>query len=254
MRVVNWILAITVAVFAGTVAVAGQADSPSTIGGPQEKPCDASPPKALGPAAPGHAMPAVTVPKGKISDVMNAMMVPSSNAVWNAVATQTDATGTHESRPETDEDWNKLFHSAVELAEVPSLLLVPGRERCVGGAIPPEYRADFASKARELQEAATFAIIAARNHDVDALSAAGERIDVACDFCHEKYQIAKGDPDNWKKVLGTYKLSPEEVAAGVAAKAAAAKAAAPKTAAPAAAAPKAAAPAPKAAPAPATKK
>jgi len=250
MRVVNWCLAITLAIFVGSVALAGQEgqDNPSSIGGPQEPPCDAPPPTALGPAAPGHAMPARTVSKGKIMDVMNAMMVPSSNAVWNAVATVTDATGVHESRPKTDEDWNKVFHAAVELAEVPNLLLVPGRERCIGGAIPLQYRTDFASKARELQEAATFAVIAARKHDVDALSEAGERIDVACDFCHEKYQIVKNDPENWKKVLGTYKLTPEEQAiadkdkaADLAAEAKAKAAPAPKPA----AGPKPAAPAAK---------
>ena len=115
------------------------------------------------------------------------------------------------------------------------------RKRCVGGAIPPEYRADWNRKARELQEGAEVVLIAARKHDADALAEAGERIDVDCDECHEKYQIAAGDPENWKKVLGNYKLTPEEKAAGEADKIAEAKAAAAK--APAAAKP--AAPAPK---------
>ena len=44
------------------------------------------------------------------------------------------------------------------------------------------------------------------------IAEAGERIDVACDACHEMYQIAAGDPDNYKKVLGTYKLTAEEKA------------------------------------------
>jgi len=215
MRAVNSVLALTLALFVGSAVIAGQAsksgdENPSTIGGPQQPPCDAPTPAALPPAAAGHAMPAGTVAKGKINEVMNAMMVPSSSDVWNAVATVTDATGVHEARPKTDEDWNRVFHAAVELAEVPNILLVSGRERCLGGAIPAQYRTDFASKARELQEAANVAIMAARNHDADALGDAGERIDVACDACHEKYQIAKGDPENWKKVLGTYKLSPEE--------------------------------------------
>jgi hypothetical protein len=176
----------------------------------------------MGRATDAHPLPATASPKGYIGEVMNAMMVPSSTIVWNAVATQTDATGTHESRPETNEQWNVIFHAAIELSEVPNLLLVPGRERCLGGAIPLAYRTDFARKGRELQEAANIASIAAKKHDADALAEAGERIDVACDACHEKYQIAKGDPDNWKKVLGTYKLTPEEAAAGEKAKAAAA--------------------------------
>jgi len=252
MRAVNWFLAVTLATFVGSVVVAGQAnksgdENPSSIGGPQEPPCDQPSPAALPPAAPGHSMPASTVAKARINDVMNAMMVPSSNDVWNSVATVTDATGVHESRPKTDEDWNRVYHAAVELSEVPNLLLVTGRERCIGGAIPPQYRADFASKARELQEAANVAILAARKHDVDALSEAGERIDVACDACHEKYQIVKNDPENWKKVLGTYKLTPEEQKLADADKAAdlAAEAKAKAAAKPAAAAPKPAAPATK---------
>jgi hypothetical protein len=211
--------------FVGTVALSGQIGGNTqefggTIGGPQEPPCDLAPAPAMGPATAAHPMPSTMAPKARINDVMNAMMVPSSTTVWNSVATVTDATGVHETRPKTDEDWNIVYHAAVELAEVPNLLLVPGRERCLGGAVPLAYRTDFGQKARELQEAANFAVIAAKKHDVDALSEAGERIDVACDACHEKYQIAKGDPENWKKVLGTYKMTPEEAAAAAKDKAA----------------------------------
>jgi hypothetical protein len=130
----------------------------------------------------------------------------------------------------TDDDWNNVYLSAVELTEVGNLLMVAGRERCVGGAIPAQYRADFSQKAREIVEAGNVALIAAKKHDVDGISVAGERIDVACDACHEMYQIAAGDPENFKKVLGTYKLTPVEKAAEDAAlaaeKTAAAKAAA----------------------------
>jgi hypothetical protein len=223
MRIVNWLLAVAVATLVGSVAIAAQdngEDTGSSIGGPQEPPCDLPGPPARGRATTGHPMPSTASPKGKISDIMNSMMVPSSNTVWNAVGVSTDATGVHESRPETDEEWNKVFHAAVQLAEVSNLLLVPGRERCVGGAIPPQYRVDFGRKAREMQEAANIAIIAARKHDADGLAEAGERIDVACDACHEKYQIAKGDPENWKKVLGTYTLTPDERAAAAQAKSA----------------------------------
>jgi hypothetical protein len=50
------------------------------------------------------------------------------------------------------------------------------------------------------------ALVAAQKHDVDGMSNAGERIDVACDECHEKYQIVEDDPEgNVGKVLGTFK-------------------------------------------------
>src|SRR5471032_895031 len=232
MRTFHWIFAITLTIFVSGAVLAGQ-------GGPQEKPCDAALMPAGAQLKQGVTPPSGMSPKFRISDIMNAMMVPSSNYVWNSVATVTDATGVHESKPTTDEDWNNLYHSAVELTEVANLLMVPGRSRCVGGAIPAEYRVDFSQKARELMEAANIAVIAAKKHDVDGIGEAGERIDIACDLCHEKYQIAAGDPENWKKVLGTYKLTPDEVAAGVKDKAAEAAAAAKAAAAKPAAASKA---------------
>ena len=184
-------------------------------------------------------------PKAYVKDIMNSMMMPAASGVWNAVATVTDQTGVHEFRPKTDDEWNAVIAWANMLVETPNLLMVPGRKRCVGGEIPAVYFPDWRRKARELQEGAVIALIAARKHDADALAEAGERIDVDCDECHEKYQIAEGDPENWKKVLGTYKLTPEEKAAGEldkiaeAKEAAAAKAKAPAAGKPAApAAPK----------------
>jgi predicted ATPase len=37
---------------------------------------------------------------------------------------------------ESDDDWNKVIAAATELAETTNLLMVPGRRRCIGGAIP----------------------------------------------------------------------------------------------------------------------
>jgi fructose-1,6-bisphosphatase len=91
--------------------------------------------------------------------------------------------------------------------------MMQGRQRCVGGAIPVAYHTDFNRKAREMLEAANIALIAAKKHDANALGDAGERIDVACDECHEKYQLLEGDPENIHKVLGTYKMTAAEKSA-----------------------------------------
>ena len=65
---------------------------------------------------------------------------------------------------------------------------------------------DWRRKAREVTEAANIALIAAKKHDADALAEAGERIDVACNECHERYQLLDDDPDdNNDKVWGTWK-------------------------------------------------
>jgi len=109
--------------------------------------------------------PTTMSPKSYIKDIMNSMMMPSAAGVWNAVATVTDQTGVHEFRPKTDDDWNSVIASATMLVETPNLLMVPGRQRCVGGAIPLAYRAAWNRKARELQEGANIALIAAKKHD-----------------------------------------------------------------------------------------
>jgi len=237
MRTFHWVFVFALSLFLGGVLMAQQPASNSAAPTAPPVPCDLPPLPAVGPTAPGATPPGGFAPKARIKDIMNAMIVPSSNAVWNSVATSTDATGVHESAPESDDDWNTLYLSAVQLTEATNLLMVPGRQRCLGGAIPVQYRVDFNQKARELLEAANIALIAAKKHDVAGIGEAGERIDVACDACHEKYQIAENDPDNYKKVLGTYKLTAEEKAAAAAAKGGAPKAApnvaAPKPAAPA---------------------
>ncbi len=234
MRTFHWLLVVTLSMFLGGMVIAEQAGPAAAPAGaevtPPPVPCDL--PLSPSTKAPVKGKPSIGGPsaKAKMKDIMNSMTVPASTVVWNSVADVTDATGVHESRPVTDDDWNKVYLSAVALTEVGNLLMVAGRERCVGGAIPVQYRADFNQKAREMIEAGNVALVAAKKHDVDGISEAGERIDVACDACHEMYQIATGDPENFRKVLGTYKLTPEEKAAADAAlaaeKAAAAKAAA----------------------------
>jgi len=150
--------------------------------------------------------PATMAPKSYVKDLMNYMMMPAASGVWNAVSTSTDQTGVHENRPQSDDDWNKVIAAATELAESTNLLMVPGRRRCVGGAIPEAFLTDWRRKAREVGEAANIALIVAKKHDADALGEAGERIDVACDQCHERYQLLDDDPtDNNAKVWGTWK-------------------------------------------------
>jgi hypothetical protein len=244
MRSFQWMFLLTLSMFLGGVAIAQQGAAP-TIGTAAEPvaPCELPPPPGKEKPVNEATRPNTQSPKAYVKDIMTSMMMPAASGVWNAVATVTDQTGVHEFRPKTDDEWNAVIAWANMLVETPNLLMVPGRKRCVGGEIPAAYFPDWRRKARELQEGAVIALIAARKHDADALAEAGERIDVDCDECHEKYQIAQGDPENWKKVLGTYKLTPEEKAAGEADKIAEAKEAAAKTAPKAPAAAKPAAPA-----------
>jgi len=206
MRTFHWFLLVTLALFLGGVVTAQQSALTSAQPAAPATPCPAPLPPAIKAAGKGQPPLSGMSPKAKYKDVMNSMIVPSSTIVFGSVATVTDATGVHEYKPQTDDDWNTVFANAVMLAEAANVIMVPGRQRCLGGAIPAQYRADFLQKARELVEAADEAVVAAQKHDTDGISNAGERIDVACDECHEKYQIVEDDPEGNKgKVLGTFK-------------------------------------------------
>ena len=206
MRTFHWLFAITLATLASGIVTAQQQ-------GPDETTETANQPPCAQPGAPAMTTPATDTrgpttmsPKGYIKDLMNYMMMPSAAGVWNAVARIEDQTGVHEMRPRNDDDWNRVIAAATELAETPNLLMIGERQRCIGGGIPAAFRTDFARKAREVTEAANIALIVAKKHDIDALAAAGERIDVACDECHEKYQLLDDDPDdNNGKVWGTWR-------------------------------------------------
>jgi hypothetical protein len=227
MRTFHWFFLVTLAVFLGGVVAAQQGPAPG-LASPPVAPCNLPGSPGMKQPADENSGPSTQSPKAYVKDIMNSLMMPSAAGVWNAVATVTDQTGVHEYRPKTDDDWNAVIASAVQLVETPNLLMMAGRKRCVGGEIPAAFVTDWRRKARELQEAANIALIAAKKHDADALGEAGERIDVDCDECHEKYQLLDDDPDdNNGKVWGTWKAKP-----GSKAKPAVPGAAAPKAAAP----------------------
>jgi cytochrome c556 len=206
MRRFYWFLLFSLALFLGGVASAQQGAGGSSEDTRAAAPCNLPGAAAINTPATDTTGPSAMAPKGYVKDLMNYMVMPSAAGVWNAVATSTDQTGVHESRPQTDDDWNKVIASATELAESTNLLMITGRKRCVGGAIPEAFATDWRRKAREVGEAANIALIVAKKHDADALAEAGERIDVSCDQCHERYQLLDDDPtDNNGKVWGTWK-------------------------------------------------
>ncbi len=205
MRRFHWMLLATLALFLGG-AVSAQQDPGASQDTLNAAPCALPGAPAMNTPATDTTGPTAPAPKGYVKDLMNYMVMPAASGVWNAVATVTDQTGVHEAKPETDDDWNRVIAAATELAEAPNLLMIEGRKRCVGGAIPAAFANDWRRKAREVTEAANIALIVAKKHDATALAEAGERLDVACDQCHERYQLLEDDPDdNNNKVWGTWK-------------------------------------------------
>jgi cytochrome c553 len=115
-----------------------------------------------------------------VKQLMNWIMEPSSDVIWDAVGTVITAEGEENKRPETDEQWTAVRDAAAVVAESANLLLTPGRIR---------DEDDWVKHAHELTKAAQAAIAAAEAKDVDSLFTTGGDIYLACTACHEQYAI-----------------------------------------------------------------
>jgi hypothetical protein len=164
--------------------------------------------KQAGPA-PAAAAPTPSspvTPVGTVKQIMKGIVDPSSAAIWDAVSTESGPKGDIEKAPKTDEEWARLEGQALTLAEVATLLKMPGRqvarpEEANSKSQPdaPELtpvqieekinkdRAAWDQKADVLQQTAIKAIAAAKAHDKDAVLNVGEEIDNACESCHKVY-------------------------------------------------------------------
>jgi len=138
-----------------------------------------------------------------IKDIMDSMVDPSADTLWESVATIVSAKGTEERRPKTDEDWANVRRAAIRLIEGPNLLMMEGRHVAKPGEksenpgieLEPQQMEDLINKDREsfvklahaLQEAGTVALAAIDAKNAEGLLDAGETIDTACENCHLKY-------------------------------------------------------------------
>jgi hypothetical protein len=138
-----------------------------------------------------------------IRDIMDSMVDPSADYLFESVSTTIDANGTTEHAPQTDEEWREVRRRAMQLLEAPNLLVMPGRKvaRPQDKAANPEIElepeqiraridtdpATFVRHARELQDAAMAALRASEAKDKEALFRSAEVIDRACESCHLTY-------------------------------------------------------------------
>ena len=140
------------------------------------------------------------IPRATIVEIMDSMVMPSADVLWNAVGVSVTENGIVENKPETDEDWARLRWSAVTMAEATNALIIPGRHVAPAGtvqdpndtalspsqieALIAKNRAAWAGMAHALDAAVLEAIEAIDAHDVDALADVGGTIDTACENCH----------------------------------------------------------------------
>src|SRR5512147_2934186 len=81
--------------------------------------------------APAPAPPAKKEPPFRttamIKDIMDSMVDPSADYLWESVATIVTKKGVEERRPRTPEDWKQVRRRAVALVEATNLLIMDGR-------------------------------------------------------------------------------------------------------------------------------
>jgi hypothetical protein len=138
-----------------------------------------------------------------VKDIMDALVDPGSDYIWDSVETVVSAKGIEEKYPKTDEDWKQVRNHAIMLLEATNLLQMPGRHVAQPGEkasdpnveLAPEQieatiskdRGAWISHAHDLHDAVMKTLQAADAKDKDKLLEVGNDIDEACEKCHLVY-------------------------------------------------------------------
>jgi len=142
-------------------------------------------------------------PTSTIKDLMDSLVDPSADALWESVATIVSAAGTEERQPKTPEQWADVRRKAITLIEATNLLVMEGRHVAKPGEkaeneeveLGPEEieklinedRTTWVNNAHSLYDATMIALKAIDAKSASGLLDAGEGIDAACETCHLKY-------------------------------------------------------------------
>jgi hypothetical protein len=142
-------------------------------------------------------------PTGTIKDLMDSLVDPNSDYLWESVSTESNAHGVTTKVPKTDEDWENERHHAIALLEATNLLQMPGRRVARPGekaenpnveespeeiqALIDGDRASWIKHARDLYDATAVMMQSIDAKDATGVLNAGEGIDKACENCHAQY-------------------------------------------------------------------
>jgi len=113
--------------------------------------------------------------------LMQSIVDPNADVVWDSVKTIITAQGTEEIRPRSEAEWTAVRNSAIALAESGNLLMMPPRAKNGG---------EWMALAQELIDTSQAAIRAAEARNADRLFTVGGDIYEACSHCHQRYMDA----------------------------------------------------------------
>ena len=113
--------------------------------------------------------------------LMQAVVDPTADIIWEAVKTIDSPAGTEEIRPRNDEQWAAVRNAAVALAESGNLLMLVPRAKDGG---------EWMKRAQEMIDTGEQAIRAAEAKNAERLFTVGGDIYDSCSNCHRQYMDA----------------------------------------------------------------
>ena len=159
-------------------------------------PAPAQPAPAAASAAPAFQIMA------SIQELMDAVIDPAADALWDSVSITTTKKGTVFHQPHSDEEWQEARRHAIALIEGTNLLVMDGR-RLVAPGSPvldqgtsgvlgaeegqkkfDELHPTFVQFAKALREAGTQMLTAIDKKDATGMMNAGSAMDGICESCH----------------------------------------------------------------------
>jgi len=156
--------------------------------------------------APAAAQPPPAPPPfqvmASIQELMDAVIDPSADALWDSVSITETVKGTVFHQPHSDEEWQEARRRAIALIEGTNLLVMDGRklvapgspvlDQGTSGVLSAEEgqklfdakHATFVQFARALREAGTQMLTAIDKKDPTGMMNAGAAMDGVCESCH----------------------------------------------------------------------
>jgi hypothetical protein len=138
-----------------------------------------------------------------IKDIMDSMIDPGAEALWDSVASYVSLKHVEQKAPRNDAQWSELRRRTVTLLTGAQLLLARDRHVAKRGdksknpsiELPPEQievlinndRPAWTNLVRGLQNSGGLALDAIDNRDLEGLRSAGNALNGACEECHQKY-------------------------------------------------------------------
>jgi hypothetical protein len=137
-----------------------------------------------------------------IAELMDSVIDPSADALWDSVGTTVDAQGTVQHQPRTEMEWHEARRHAIALIEGTNLLVMDGRklvapgtailDQNVQGVLSPEegqkkldaQHAVFVQFAYALHDVGEQMLKAIDARNPEGMMAAGATMDEVCESCH----------------------------------------------------------------------